>query len=162
MSDLTERERKTILAKVLVKFDSEYGKGLSEDPEKIKQWFHQIGHLSEEVALATADACVSHYKWQPKISEFLEISRQIRRHQESMAQQGPKKIDAHLKALQEKGLNVQRALLNSRATQPLHDHTSGWEGCPVCAQASAECNADECRTCMALEDCGLDPVHFKG
>lgn len=162
MSDLTEKERKRILAEVLVKFDSAYGKGLSENPDKINTWFYQIGHLDRETALATADACISHHKWQPTISEFLEESRAIRRHQESMAQLPSAPLSAHVKALQEKGLNVQRALLKARAGERTHDHRNGWEQCPICAQAHAEQDPDECRTCMILEDSGLSAAHHKG
>lgn len=162
MSDLTEKERKHILAKVLVKFDTAYGKGLGENKDKIQQWYHQIGHLNEEAALATADACISHHKWQPTIAEFLEISRSVRRHQEAMKEEAPKELSAHIKALQEKGLNVQRALIQARAGGRRHDHTNGWEKCPICSQATAEQDADECRTCMILEDHGLAGVHHKG
>lgn len=162
MSDLTEGERKRILAEVLVKFDSAYGKGLSENPDKIKTWFHQIGHLDRETALATADACIGHHKWQPTISEFLETSRSIRKHQEAMAQRSTTVLSEHVKAMQEKGINVQRELLKARAGRKPHDHRQGWEQCPICSQAHAEQNADECRTCFILENQGLTAAHHKG
>lgn len=162
MADLTEKERKRILAEVLVKFDAAYGKGLSENQEKIKTWFHQIGHLNRETALATADAAIAHHKWQPTISEFLEISRSVRRHQEDQKREAPQPLSDHIKALQVKGLAVQRALIKAR-TMPnrRHDHTSGWEACPICAQACSEENPDECRTCMILEDHGFVAQHSK-
>ena len=162
MSDLTEKQRKTILAKVLVKFDAAYGKGLSENADKIKVWYHQCGHLDEETALATADACISHHKWQPSISEFLEISRSVRRHQEEMKREAPQELTAHIKELQVKGLNVQRGLIKARAIPGRqHDHKKGPSGCPICSEATCEENADECRTCLLLEDNGLLAIHHK-
>lgn len=161
MSDLTEAERKSILAKVIVKFDTAYGKGLGENPEKIRQWYHQCGHLNEEAALATADACISHHRWQPTIAEFLEISRTVRRHQEDMKREAPRELTDHIKALQAKGLNVQRGLIKARAVPGRqHDHTNGPEQCPICSLATEEEHADSCRTCMILEDCGLPGQHF--
>lgn len=160
MSDLTERERKKILAEVLVKFDTAYGKGLSENPDKIKQWFHQIGHLNREAALATADACVASSKWQVSISEFLEISRSVRRHQEEMKREAPQELTEHIKALQEKGLNVQRGLIKARAIPGRqHDHKNGHEQCPICSVALSEEQADECRTCYILEMNDLPAIH---
>lgn len=160
MSDLTEAQRKKILAEVLVKFDTAYGKNLSENPDKIRQWFHQIGHLNREAALQTADDCIAHHKWQPTIAEFLEISRQVRRHQLDKEREGPKALAPHVKALQAKGLNVQRALLESRAVPGrVHDHNGGGDKCPICSQAAEEECVDSCRTCMILEDCGLIAQH---
>lgn len=162
MSDLTEKERKNILARVLVKFDAAYGKGLSENKDKIQVWYHQIGHLDAETALATADAAIAHHKWQPTISEFLEISRSIRKHQEAMAERETTVLSEHIQALQVKGLAVQKALIASRSGSRRHDHKNGWQGCPICSQAHAEADADECRTCFVLEQEELDVHHFKG
>lgn len=162
MSELTEKERKTILAKVLVKMDTAYGKGLSENTDKIQQWFHAIGHLNEEAALETADACIENHRWQPTIAEFLELSRTVRRNQEERNREAPKPISPQMKEAQERGLKVQRALIEARTLPSRrHDHTSGWQVCPICAQASAEEDADECRTCMILEDKGLTVAHHK-
>jgi hypothetical protein len=149
-------ERKRILARVLEKFSVAYGKEF--DADKIRLWYHQTGHLNEDAALATADACIAHNKWMPTISEFLEVSRQVRQKQEAMSRQVPREMGEHIKALQDKGLKVQRDLLAGRSGQR-HDHRGGWEKCPVCVQAHVEKDADECRCCFLLDTVGITPLH---
>lgn len=152
-------ERKRILARVLDKLALAYGKEFTED--KIRLWYAQIGHLNEDAALATADACVANHKWLPTISEFLEISRGVRRKQEDAVRQLPREQGAHIQELQDKGLKVQRDLIKGRSGQ-VHNHKNGWQKCPVCSQAAAEMDADECRCCMILENAGLPANHHVG
>lgn len=154
-----DKERRRILARVLGMFDDAYGKGLLDSTDKVRLWYAQIGHLNEDAAIATAEACISHHKWQPTISEYLEVSRQVRRQQEANAHQLPREQGEHIKELQDKGILIQRELIKSR-TQAKHDHTNGWQGCPVCSKAEAEKNEDECRCCFILDNHGIEAVHF--
>jgi len=154
----SDKERRHILARVLERFSTAYNKEFDED--KIRLWYGQIGHLNAEAALATADACISHHKWLPTISEYLEISRTVRRQQEDAKREAPRALSPALKELQDKGLHIQRDLVSGRAQAGLkHDHQKGWEGCPVCSQAAEEVHEDSCRTCMLLEDRGIKVIH---
>lgn len=152
-------KRRRILAQVLDKLDINYGKDIGDNPEKVRMWYSKIGHLNEEAALATADQCIEHYKWLPSISEFLEVSRSVRKKQEDTARSLPRDDSPHIKELQDKGLLVQRALIKGRANQS-HDHRNGSDACPVCSQAVAECSEDECTACYLLDEHGIPAVHF--
>lgn len=157
MAELTDKERRVILARVLDKFALAYNKEFTT--EQIRLWYSQIGHLNEEAALATADACVANHKWQPTISEFLEISRPIRRQQEDAKREPLRLVSPKVKELQDKGLRVQRDLIKGRSIAK-HDHRTGWENCPVCSQAAAEVDEDECRCCLLLDTHGLPSQHY--
>lgn len=153
---------KKVSAAVITRLELAYGKEFSK--ELMSEWHSHIGHLSMDVALQAVEQCIQNYKWRPSISEYLEISRSIRRHQLDESRKQNEPLPEHIIALQKKGLAVQRALTAARKDRAQdktrgHRHAPGTE-CPICQGASSEESADECRTCMILEDHGISPLHF--
>lgn len=156
---MSGQSRKRILATVIEKLSAAYPQR-EFTPEQIRLWYDRMGHLSEDVAIATANACIDHYKWMPSISEYLDLSRSIRRHQIGKAVEEPTNLSEYVQALQAKGLAVQRDLIARRSAQPnrQHNHAHGWEHCPVCSEA----HSDTCVSCMSLQTHGLAVEHHKG
>lgn len=157
---MTEKERKQVLLKVIERLELAYPNKQFSD-EQIVEWFNHTGHLDMPAAMATVDAAIQNFKWCPSISEFLELSRSVRRHQMDSTRATTTPLSAHVLELQRKGLATQRALAESRQARGLaHDHTTGWTSCPICAQAEAELEEDSCATCFMLDGEGIPPVHF--
>lgn len=157
-----DKERAKVAAVVLERLCNAYGRNgepLRFSDDSFKEWQRSVGHLSMETAEATVDLCISSYKWLPSIHEFLDLSRSIRRHEIDASRDLNAPLPEHIIELQSKGLAVQRDIAQARAGRDPHDHTQGWEQCPVCSGASNELDSDECRTCFLLETHGLQAIH---
>lgn len=154
--------RKRVLATIIERFNRAWPKAeFSKD--EIREWHNHLEHLDLPTAEEVVKLCISTHKWKPTISEFLEASRQVRRHAEATVADG-RPLPEHLKKLQKQGLGVQRALLQRRASRSGdvsrgHDHREGWESCVVCSGAEEELASDSCMTCEELVELGMTAHH---
>lgn len=155
----TESERKQILARIIDRLSLAYtNKEFSQ--EQIREWFQHMAQLDMPTAMKTCDEAIASYKWCPSISEFLEVSRSVRRHLQDATRAPDMPLSAHVLELQRKGLAVQRALATGRAERGLkHLHQDGWQACPICSGAHAEQDADACGTCYLLDSNGVPSTH---
>lgn len=164
---LPDKERKAILKDVLNTLGAAWPKKeLTED--EVRVWYAQIGHLDRETAERACSMVISECEWYPTIAKYLECARSILRSQEAKLAQAPVLLTDAARKIQEQALAAQREISARRSMRNSdsagmangHNHSNGWASCEICVQAATEsASADECSTCMLIEDCGLHPSH---
>lgn len=136
---------------------------LTEDEVRI--WFEQTSHLEASVAKKAASMCIAECEWYPTIAKYLECAKSIMRAQEASLASAPVLMTDAARKIQQQALAAQRLIgerrsMLSKGLDKGHRHAAGWTACPICVQALTEMDsADECSTCMLIEDAGLSCSH---
>lgn len=147
---------------ILERLAGAYNKDFTDD--QMREWHLAVKHLDEDTANRTCDLLIESSKWMPQISEFIQTSRSIRRHDVHDASQFSGSMSEQVQELQARGISVLRAIANARAgrlSMPSggHDHFEGIDSCEVCFNAQQDRKATDCQVCELLEEAGLERFH---